>query len=131
MSLKQFLTINGVLFVPFGLCMLTVPALLFPMFAIDLDADGILMARVFGSALLNFGIICYLVRNELGASMPLRAILIGNLIFHALDAISTFLASYYGVMNTLGWLFFGLHFVLALGFLYFLYDLKPKALKAK
>ena len=130
MNLKQFLTLNGILFVPFGLAMLAIPGVLFPMFGIDLDADGILMARVFASALLNFGIICYLVRKERSDSMSLRAILIGNLIFHGLDAISTLIASYSGVMNTLGWMFCGLHFVLALGFLYYLYDLKRRGSKA-
>lgn len=120
MGLKLFLIINSVLFVPFGLMMLAVPGILFPMFGIDLDADGILMARVFGSALMNIGLMCYLVRNEPNGSIGLMAILIGNAIFHAVDAISTFVASYSGVMNSLGWLFFGLHFVLALGFLLYI-----------
>jgi len=120
MSLKQFLTANAILFVPFGLVMLAIPGTFFPVVGIDLDPDGMLMARVSGSGLLNFGIMCYLVRNESSASTGLKAILIGNLIFHGLDAISTFVASYSGVMNTLGWLFSGLHFVLALGFLYYL-----------
>lgn len=120
MSLKNFLVVNAILFVPFGMMMLAIPGILFPMFGIDLDADGILMARVFGSALMNFGVMCYLVRNESKGSIGLKTILIGNLIFHAIDAISTFIASYDGTMNTLGWMFCGLHFVLAIGFLYYL-----------
>lgn len=121
MKLKLFLLVNAVLFVPFGTLMLIIPHLLFPMFGIDLDNDGILMARVFGSALLNFGIMCYLVRNETAESTGLKTILIGNLIFHALDSISTFFASYSGVMNALGWMFFALHFILTLGFAYYLF----------
>jgi hypothetical protein len=120
MRLKLFLIINSLLFVPFGLMMLTIPGMLFPMFAIDLDADGILMARVFGSALLSIGLMCYLVRNEPNGSIGLMAIMIGNAVFHGLDAVSTFIASYTGVMNSLGWLFFALHFVLALVFLGFI-----------
>lgn len=120
MRLKLFLIINSLLFVPFGLMMLTIPGMLFPMFAIDLDADGILMARVFGSALLSIGLMCYLVRNEPNGSIGLMAIMIGNAVFHGLDAVSTFIASYTGVMNSLGWLFFTLHFVLALVFLGFI-----------
>ena len=124
MNLKQFLVVNALLFVPFGLVMLAIPGIFFPMVGVDLDADGLLMARVSGSGLLNFGIMCYLARHEGRESMGLKAILIGNLIFHGLDAISTFIASYTGVMNTLGWLFCGLHFVLALGFLHFLKSIK-------
>ena len=126
MRLHHFLVINAILFVPFGLLMLAVPGILFPIFGIDLDADGLLMARVFGSALMNFGILCYLVRKEPSGSTGLKAILIVNFIFHAIDAVSTFMASYDGTMNTLGWMFFGLHFFLALGFLYYLRN-KPEA----
>jgi len=125
MSLKHFLIINTILFVPFGLVMLAIPGTFFPMVGLDLDPDGILMARVSGSGLLNFGIMCYLVRNEAKGSIGLKAILIGNLIFHAIDAISTFIATYDGTMNTLGWMFCGLHFVLAIGFLYYLKSTAP------
>lgn len=118
--LKNFLTLNAILFVPFGLGMLLLPAVLFPLFEIDLDADGILMARVFGSALLNLGLICYLIRSEPSGALATKAILTGNFLFHAFDAVSTFVASYTGVMNSLGWMFTSLHFILALGFLYFL-----------
>ena len=120
MKLQKFMVLNAVLFVPFGLLMLLIPGILFPIFGIDLDADGILMARVFGSALMNLGLICYLIRTENLKSVGMRAVLIGNFLFHAFDAISTFVASYTSVMNTLGWMFTILHFSLALGFLYFL-----------
>ena len=125
MKLPTFLTINAVLFVPFGLTMLLVPALLFPLFGIDLDADGILMARVFGPALFNFGLICYLIRKEQQFTIGMKAVLVGNFLFHAIDAISTLIASLNGVMNTLGWLFFTLHLVLAIGFLVYILQ-KPK-----
>ncbi|MBX2877088.1 MAG: hypothetical protein KTR30_33520 [Saprospiraceae bacterium] len=127
MTLRNFLILNAILFVPFGLIMLILPGDLFPLFGIDLDADGILMARVFGSALLNLGLICYLVRAEPTDSSAMKAVLIGNFLFHAFDALSTFVASYTGVMNSLGWMFTSLHFVLAVGFLYFLrFQLFPK-----
>lgn len=124
MKLKNFLIINAILFVPFGIGMLLMPTLLFPMFGINLDADGTLMARVFGSALLNFGLICYLIRNEKPTAIGMTAVLIGNFLFHVFDTISTFVASYTGVMNSLGWMFTSLHFILAIGFLYFLVSKK-------
>ncbi len=81
MTLKNFLILNAILFVPFGLVMLIVPGLLFPLFGIDLDADGILMARVFGSALMNIGLMCYLARSESPQSTGMKAILVGNFLF--------------------------------------------------
>ena len=120
MNSKTFLWINAILFVPFGIGMILMPGILFPIFGVNLDADGILMARVFGSALMNFGWMCYFIRESSLQSVGVRAILVSNFIFHALDAITTFISTYTGVMNSLGWMFSGLHFVLAIGFLYFL-----------
>jgi hypothetical protein len=120
MTLNKFLILNAILFIPFGIGMLVMPGALFPLFGIDLDADGILMARVFGSALMNYGLICYLIRNEAQHSTEMKAVLTGNFLFHAFDAISTFIASYSAVMNNLGWMFTSLHFILAIGFLYYL-----------
>lgn len=120
MTLKKFLVLNAIMFIPFGIGMLIMPTVLFPMFGVDLDPDGTLMARVFGSALMNFGVICYMIRDENPFSIGMKAVLTGNFLFHVFDTLSTFVASYNGVMNVLGWMFSGLHFVLALGFLYFL-----------
>ena len=102
--------------------MIIIPGMLFPFFGIDLDADGLLMARVFGSALANIGLMCYLVGDEAKDSVGMKAILFGNLFFHAIDACSTGWATYLGTMNSLGVMFTSLHFFLALGVLYFLYS---------
>lgn len=120
MNVRIFLILNGIMFTPFGVGMIVMPSLLFPMFGVNLDDDGVLMARVFGSALLNFGLISYLIRNEIVTSIGMKAFLMGSFIFHAIDTVSTFIASYSGVMNSLGWMFSGLHFVLAIGFLFFI-----------
>lgn len=120
MNLTKFLTVNGILFVPFGLLLFAIPNSIFPLFAIHLDTDGTLMARVFGSALLSVGLICFFAREAGPKSVGMKAILLGNFLFHFLDSISTVVASFRNVMNSLGWMFATLHFVLALGFLYFL-----------
>jgi hypothetical protein len=120
MKLKQFLTLNAIMFIPFGLGMLIVPYLIFPMIHVDLDSDGLLMANTVGSMLLSFGIICYLSRNEDKNAIGMKAILIGNLVFHVIDFLLTFKGVYTGVMNSLGYLFSTLHFLFAIGFLYYL-----------
>ena len=121
MQLQKFLLINGVLFIPFGISMFIIPNLLFPIFGINLDSDGTLMAKVSGSAVLSLGLICYLVRHELPSSRSMKAILWGNFIFHLLDTISTGLTSFKTDMNSLGWIFTTLHLLLSLGFLYFIF----------
>ena len=120
MKFKQFLTINAIMFIPFGIGMLVLPNLIFPMIAVDLDSDGLLMASTVGSMLLSFGIICFFARNENAATNSMKAIMIGNLVFHSIDCILTFRGAFSGNMNSFGYLFSVLHFSFALGFAYYL-----------
>ena len=120
MKLKTFLTINAVMFIPFGIGMLLLPSLIFPIISVNLDADGTLMASTVGSMLLSFGLICFVSRDEEQSSVGMKAILIGNLCFHTVDFILTGQGAYAGVMNAVGYMFSTLHFLFALGFFYFL-----------
>ena len=120
MKLQNFLLINAWIFVPFGIAMLLAPSLLFPWFGINLDDDGLLMARIVGSSLFTLGLISYLMRKESQRSLSLHAFLIGSMFYHLIDATTTFVGTLQGTMNALGWMFSSMHFVLALGFLYYL-----------
>lgn len=120
MKLKSFLTLNSVMFIPFGIGMLIIPSLIFPLIGVNLDMDGSLMASTVGSMLLSFGIVCFLGRNENVNTIGMKAILAGNLSFHAIDFILTGQGAITAVMNPIGYMFSSLHFLFALGFLYFL-----------
>lgn len=120
MKLKLFLTINAIMFIPFGIGMLTMPSTIFPMIGVYLDADGLEMASTVGSMLLSFGLLCLFSRNESNNTAGMKAILIGNLTFHTIDSFLTGKAAVTGVMNQMGFMFSFMHFLLAVGFLYFL-----------
>ena len=126
MKLKTFLTINAILFIPFGIGMLLIPAFIFPIIEVNLDTDGLLMASTVGSMLFSFGLLCFLSRKEDDNSVTLRAILIANLAFHAIDSFLTGKGALTGVMNSLGYVFSSMHFLFALGFLFFLLKRKYK-----
>ena len=127
MKLKTFLTINAVMFIPFGIGMLTMPSMIFPMLEVNLDADGLVMASTVGSMLFSFGLTCLFARNESENSVGLNALLIGNFSFHTIDFILTGKGAFTGVMNSLGFVFSTMHFLFAVGFLTFL--IKSKARK--
>lgn len=120
MKIKQFLTINAVMFIPFGIGMLMLPNLIFPILNVELDSDGLLMARTVGSMLFSFGLICLTARNVTPNSDGMRAILVGNLSFHAIDFILTGTGALSETMNVFGYVFSSLHLIFAIGFLYFL-----------
>ena len=106
-----------------GLMMLTIPIILFPMLEINLDADGLVMASTVGSMLFSFGLICWIGRNAEGNNPALQAILVGNLVFHAIDSFLTGKAAITGTMNGAGFIFSSMHFIFALGFGYYLWRL--------
>ena len=120
MKLSTFLSINAFMFVPFGLAMLTLPSVIFPMVEVHLDADGLVMASTVGSMLLSFGLMCFVGRNESLTSAGMKAILIGNLVFHSLDSFLTGKGALTEVMNPMGFVFSSMHFIFAIGFLLFL-----------
>lgn len=120
MSLKNFLILNAVLFIPFGIGMLTMPAIIFPMVGVVLDADGLVMASTVGSMLLSFGVICFVARDLGLTAEGMKAILIGNLLFHTIDSFLTGSNALAGVMNGLGFMFSTMHLIMAVGFLFFL-----------
>lgn len=120
MNIKQFLSINAFMFMPFGAGMLLVPNLIFPVLQVELDLDGLLMARTVGSMLFSFGLICFSARHAEPGSMGLRAVLLGNFSFHAIDFTLTSMGALTETMNALGYIFSIMHFIFAAGFLYFL-----------
>ncbi|MFT7512621.1 MAG: putative effector of murein hydrolase LrgA (UPF0299 family) [Candidatus Omnitrophota bacterium] len=122
MELKTFLVINACLFVPFGVAMLAVPGLLFPLFGLGLDGDGQLMGRIVGASLLCLGLISYWMRAE-AVTPAVRTFLLGSMVFHFIDAGTTFVGAFTQVMNPLGWMFSSMHFVLAIGFALYLWPL--------
>lgn len=120
MKLKMFLTINAIIFIPFGVGMLAIPSMIFPMLEVNLDADGLVMASTVGSMLLSFGLICLFARNEDLKTIGMKSILIGNLTFHTIDFLLTGKGVLTGVMNSMGFVFSFMHLIFAVGFLYFL-----------
>lgn len=120
MKLSTFFTINAIMFIPFGVGMLVMPSVIFPMLDVNLDPDGMIMASTVGSMLLSFGLVCLFSRSLSLEAEGLKAILIGNLVFHAIDCVLTFKGALGGEMNSLGFMFSGIHFLFAVGFGLFL-----------
>lgn len=121
MNLKTFLTITAFIYIPFGLGMVLIPYELFGFYGFELNASSAMLGRVVGAAIIGMGLMNYLSRNAGLESSALRAILIGNLVYHAMDTVIDFFPTYQGVVNAWTWSFVGLHIVLALGFAYFLF----------
>ncbi len=119
MNLKNLFMINTVIALLFGLAFVLIPATALGWYGIDLlPKAGILMSRLFGSALLGIAILTWLVRSQ-GASEARTAIITGLLLHDALGFIVGLLAQLDGVANQLGWSTVIIYLLLALGYGYF------------
>ena len=84
-------------------------------FGLKFEAAGILHTRILGSALIGFGIAYWVARN-VAPNPTLRGLLWGSSIYNILDMPWLIAAITAGTLNSMGWVAFTLHVLLAVGF---------------
>jgi hypothetical protein len=119
MSFRTMMVIKAAACLVCGIPMLMAPELLMSLFGVTLDAGGILVARLYGAAILGNLMLTWFGRN-VAASDARRAICIHLLVYDAIGCVVAILATLSGVMNVLGWSVVLLYLFIALGFGYFL-----------
>ena len=111
------LTTKGLINLAFGAGIALAPQALLSIYGVSLDTNGVLIARLFGAALLGIGAVQFLGRRiEDG---PTKSLLIGA--FAAADLLGLGIATVgqlQGSMNELGWVVVGLYAFAGLGFAY-------------
>lgn len=121
MKIRTFLAIGGVVAILFGLGLLFATEALLPLYgaASPLDPSVALNARYFGTALLAWGAINWLLRTSHDRE-ALRAVLLGNVVGDVLGLLVTFQGLLAGSLNALSWSTVSIYTLLAAGSLYFL-----------
>src|SRR5262245_32089043 len=79
------------------------PGQLLSLYGINTDRGGVLMAGLFGAALISYGVVTWLVRNA-ASSDSQRAIMFGLFVFSIVSFVVLLLAQLAGTVNALGWL---------------------------
>ncbi len=123
MKLSTLFTINAIVSVLFGISFVLAPEFALSFFGVSLSPAGILIARLFGTALLGFAVLTWFARNA-GDSEARQAIVMGIFVSEAAAFIVALLGQLGGVLNALGWSAVAIHLLLALGYGYFQF-LKP------
>jgi hypothetical protein len=95
------------------------------LYAIQPTPGTLLGFRLFGAALLTFGLILFLLRDSREWT-ALRGLLIGASVGNIAGIIVSAWATVAGVMNGAGWLFVATYGVLLLGYAYSLWALSRK-----
>jgi hypothetical protein len=125
LKLKRFLVIAAIVTLINGISYTLVPGALLPNYAIQPSPGAELGFRLFGAALLTFGLILWFLRDSREWT-ALRGLLIGASVGNIAGLIVSAWATVAGVMNGAGWLFVVTYGVLLLGYAYSLWALSRK-----
>jgi hypothetical protein len=115
MRLNTLLLVAGLLALLFGLGFLLVPGPLLSGYGVTADPAAILMARFFGAALVQLGLVLYLTR-EVADPAGQRGIVLGSFLGSAAGLIVALMGQISGLVGALGWSTVLLYFLLLLGF---------------
>ncbi|CAN5210156.1 hypothetical protein BH10PSE11_BH10PSE11_11400 [soil metagenome] len=118
MSLRTFLLIAAVVEAFFGIQFLLVPNLALAPLGVVLNPAGVMLARMFGAALITLAFLFWSVRDA-APSAALTAILRAAMIYYVVSAVPLALGVLGGLANGLGWVTFALHIFLGAGFWHF------------
>jgi hypothetical protein len=102
MRLGTLLLIGGVLGLVFGLGFLLVPRAMLPLYGVATDPAVVLMARFFGAALVQLGLILVLVR-DVSDPRTQRGLVLGSFLGSLAGVVVALTAQFWGLVNSLGW----------------------------
>ena len=119
MTYKNFVTFASVVAFIFALGFILMPAQLIQLYNVTLNEGGILISRLFGAALLGFGVLNWSARS-FGEGEATQAVLTTNLAADAVGFLFSLLGQLGGVpgVNALGWSTVLIYLILAAGFAY-------------
>lgn len=118
MKLKHLFLFNALVSTFFGLGMLLAPGPIYALYGQDLDAVHAVTARMWGSAILGYALLTFLVRNA-ADSETRRALVLALMLYFSIGALASVYNIVYAVVRTLGWSTPALYLVLSAGYAYF------------
>ena len=127
MKLKYVFIANAVISLGFGGSLVLASSQLASLFGVNVELTqaGIALNRLFGAAIVGYGLLTWLARNT-ADSEARRAIVLALFVTHAIGFILAVLAQLAGMASALGWLIVAMYLLLALGYGYFQFA-KPGA----
>lgn len=102
MSRSMVLTIHSIVTLLFGIGFVLVPAQVLAPYGLATDAAGIGMSRLFGAALIGFGVLYWLARDT-HESEALKAVLLASAVGMGLGALVALYLMFSTPINALGW----------------------------
>ena len=124
MTIKTFFTIIAVLALVHGVGFVLVTEQVAASYGMATSASTVLMARLFGAALLGLGLIFWFARD--GSSESVRGVLIATIIGNTVGLIVVVMGTTAGTLNSMGWVAALIYLFGAAGSAYFVMARSPQ-----
>ena len=103
----------------FGISLLLIPMQLMSLYGLNLDVNGIVMARLYGGAMAGIMMLTWFGRNDTG-SIALYATILFLFFYDAINFLVTMWATISGAMGSLGWSAVLIYLFFTVGFGYYI-----------
>lgn len=123
MTLSRFLSIASVLALVFGIAFVLAPIELLAQYGVAADAGTAFLGRLYGSALIELGLLVWLAR-EIADPVGRHAVVLAGFVASALALAIALYGQLTGVTNALGWSTVVIFVFLAAGYGYFQFGAK-------
>jgi hypothetical protein len=125
MRLRSLLLLAGVIALVFGLAFLLAPRAMLPLYGVAVEPGIVLMSRFFGAALVQLGVVLYLIR-DVGDLRTQRGVVIGSFLGSIAGLVVALTGQFWGVVNQFGWSTVAIYGLLTLGYGSFMFG-RPAA----
>ena len=125
MRLGTLLRLAGLLALAFGIGFLFAPARVLSMYGVAAEPTVVLMARFFGSALIQLGLVFYLIR-DVSDPTTRRGVVLGSFLGSLAGFVVSLTAQFWGLVNNFGWSSVAIYGLLLLGYGSFVFG-RPQA----
>src|SRR6266571_8525040 len=124
MTIKTFFTIIAVLALVHGVGFVLVPEQVAASYGMASSAATLLMARLFGAALVGLALIFWFARD--GSSESMRGVFIATIVGNTVGLIVVVMGTTAGTLNSMGWIAALIYLFGAAGSAYFLKTPSPQ-----
>jgi hypothetical protein len=124
MTIKTFFTIIAVLALVHGAGFALIPEQVAASYGMATSASTLLMARLFGAALLGLGLIFWFARD--GSSESVRSVFIATIVGNTVGLIVVVAGTTAGTLNSMGWVAALIYLFGAAGSGYFVMTRSPQ-----
>jgi hypothetical protein len=125
MRLRSLLLLAGVIALAFGLAFLLVPRPTLALYGVAANPEIVLVSRFFGAALVQLGLVLYLIR-DVGDLRTQRGVVIGSFLGSVAGLVVALTGQFWDVVNGFGWSTVAIYGLLTLGYGSFMFG-RPAA----